>query len=125
MQWRLGRGLWRERLYAKRKPGGGGAALGGAREIEREQIVHVRCFLGIFPHILVAVGRACLQGRVCVNKRKGKRSEALYYRSFRSHLTSLSSLVTRLWRGHKTTLASRRVSPPVSGAWPHTVSRNC
>ena len=79
-------------MLAKRKPGGG-AALGGAREIEREQIVHVRCFLGMFPHILVAVGRACLQGRVCVNKRKGKRSEALYSSFFpiASHL----SLVTR------------------------------
>ena len=102
-----------------------GAGRRWAALAKSSEIVHVRCFLGMFPHILVAVGRACLQGRVCVNKRKGKRSEALYYRSFRSHLTSLSSLVTRLWRGHKTTLASRRVSPPVSGAWPHTVSRNC
>ena len=95
MQWRSGRGLWRERLYAKRKPGGG-AALGGAREIERD-CAHVRCFLGMFPHILVAVGRACLQGRVCVNKRKGKRSEALYYLVLSDRISPLSRhlLVTR------------------------------
>lgn len=107
-----------------------GAGRRWAALAKSSEIVHVRCFLGMFPHILVAVGRACLQGRVCVNKRKGKRSEALYYLVLSDRISPLSrhllvTLVTRLWRGHKTTLASRRVSPPVSGAWPHTVSRNC
>ena len=76
-----------------------GAGRRWAALAKSSEIVHVRCFLGMFPHILVAVGRACLQGRVCVNKRKGKRSEALYYlvlSDLASH-TSLSShlLVTR------------------------------
>ena len=70
-----------------------GAGRRWAALAKSSEIVHVRCFLGMFPHILVAVGRACLQGRVCVNKRKGKRSEALYSSFFpiASHL----SLVTR------------------------------
>jgi hypothetical protein len=74
-----------------------GAGRRWAALAKSSEIVHVRCFLGMFPHILVAVGRACLQGRVCVNKRKGKRSEALYYLVLSDRISPLSRhlLVTR------------------------------
>jgi hypothetical protein len=71
-----------------------GAGRRWAALAKSSEIVHVRCFLGMFPHILVAVGRACLQGRVCVNKRKRSEGEAPCIIVLSSHLTSLSSLVT-------------------------------